>query len=106
MFLSWPLDRARPMIVRGPGATPGRAPPGRAPTSRRPTVLSVSPRRRCGRGRAGGAARTGVGRHACSLTPPHFLRQWSWEEDARPPQAGRRGARRGRTALHEQWSAG
>ncbi len=35
--------------------------------------------------------RQGPGRRACSLTPPPSLRQWSWEEDAHPPQAGRRG---------------
>jgi len=40
----------------GGQARPLARPAGRAPASRRPKVLSVSPRRRCGRGRAGWAA--------------------------------------------------
>ena len=63
MFLSWPLDRACPMIVRGPGATAG--PPRRGAPRRRAAPRSCPCRRAAGvaeDARGGGAHGGGAAR--------------------------------------------
>ncbi|MCA1598120.1 MAG: hypothetical protein LC769_03720 [Chloroflexi bacterium] len=69
-------------------------------------ALSVSPHRRGGRGRAGWAARTGTGAPRVFLDTPPIHATMVLGGGRASSAGGAPGARRGRTALHEQWSGG
>ncbi|MCA1597878.1 MAG: hypothetical protein LC769_02455 [Chloroflexi bacterium] len=90
------------------GARRGRWPasPGRASPGRRPKALSVSPRRRCGRGRARWAARTGTGAPRVFLDTPTIPATMVVVGGCASSAGGAPGARRERTATHERWSGG